>query len=1350
MSNSILSINSTYWRIALLFFCLSLELHAQKIQMKDIPHIDKLPVNAINTIFQDSQGYIWHGTEEGLCRDDGYDISIFRSDFKNPDVMLSNVVLCLAEDSVYHNIWIGTDKGLYVLNKYNSTICPVGITNLKNWRIEDIRVTADHSIWVSIHRSLYRFSPDGELVKVYPLECVDGAGKEFFLYEDREKQLLLSISGKGLHKWNRETDEFELFFPYQSRNRINAMLQDKEKGYYWLASWNNGIIRIDPLNPIPEQRYVLQPLPVNSAGRQATTVTNIVQDDVFQYIWTTSWSDLFAYRITAESTLEQVDTSSFLPQKNKAIKNIMKDRHGDLWVTALDNNNFVIHFDEFSWHKYAMNELEKQSKWSPIIEQFCRDESGTFWLFQRRLGLTLYQPDTGKVLCYADSKVISGYPFLVLFQILKSRQEGLVWVVPEYHNKIYGLSQKNLEFQVECKIDLTSVSENSSDIRYLYEDKNANLWICTYDGLYVYHTQSDELQFVSTIQGTITQLTAMEDGTLWGIVKEVGLIKIDSEMKVETYPSSYVFLCIVTMEKKLWLGTNKGELVLCDPETMTFKMYSKEYGMNGNKIHNMVVDEFNHIWLVTSQEIKRLNPHNGACRSIWTSGSNIGFDRFLPKSFYEAPDGEIYFGGVTGVLSVIPTKALTSSPQLNTLLITDLKIMGNSIWPNRSRIKKNVNTIEIYPWEHNMEIWFSSLDYQNSQQIRYAYRLVGNDKDWIYLPAGENAAFYNKLEKGIYTFQVKATDKNGLWRDHIAEITIHRLPDWYETWWIYILYVCILLGLAYYAYQRVRNRIRLRNALLVREMEQTKAEEVNHAKLQFFTNVSHELLTPLTILSASVAELKQIAPGHNSQYKVMTTNINRLIRLLQQILEFRKADTGNLKLKVSLGDMRAFIQGCVNGFLPLMKQKKIEIEVSCESSPFMAWFDSDKFDKIIYNLFSNAAKYSRENEKVQVELKRISDKEAQLTVKDNGPGIPKEAQKDLFKRFYEGQYRKFNVIGTGIGLSLVNDLVKLHHGSICVESEEGHGTAFIIRFPTEKAQYASGELDITDALLPEQDIVTEHGDEDEAEVSVKTDEKGKRSLLLIEDNEDLLQLMMRLLAAKYMVYTAKNGKEGIDRIEQHEIDLIISDVMMPVMDGIEFCKYVKGNFNSSHIPILLLTAKKQEEDRVEAYKSGADGFISKPFSLNVLYARIENLLAARMQKAKDFKKQIVFEAQELNYTSLDEEFMKRAIDCVHRHLDDPEFGQLQFVEEMGTTRSTAFRKLKSLTGLTFPTFIRNIRMKAACRLMEEKKTIRISELAYAVGYSEPHYFSVCFKKEFGMLPLEYIEQLAEKNDKEEK
>ena len=686
-------------------------------------------------------------------------------------------------------------------------------------------------------------------------------------------------------------------------------------------------------------------------------------------------------------------------------------------------------------------------------------------------------------------------------------------------------------------------------------------------------------------------------------------------------------------------------------------------------------------------------------------------------------------------------------------LITDIKIFNHSFSNLPVELQQKISPvmptytskIELPHKYNNFSIEFAALTYKNPELNRYAYRLQNFDRDWQYTDADRRFAYYNNLPSGTYTFQLKATNENGEWSGYVRELTVVILPPFWATWWAYLLYVIIVSVIGVSIYRTAKNRILLRNALRLREIEKAKAEELNHAKLQFFTNITHELLTPLTIISATVDELKTQAPSHNDLYTVMNSNIQRLIRLLQQILEFRKAETGNLKLRVSPGDIAAFVKNAAESFQPLVKKRKIHFSFLCDPESMIGYFDMDKLDKILYNLLSNAAKYNKEDGFIQVSLSYDeTDKDfVLLKIKDNGKGISKEKQKNLFKRFYEGDYRKFNTIGTGIGLSLTKDLVELHEGTISVESEVDHGTEFMVRIPIERSYYDEEQID-DEAISLMQNSVNYEDTQEDADVETQEVTIKANTILLVEDNGELLHLMTKLLSREYNVFTAQNGKEGIAVLEKEDVDLIVSDVMMPEMDGIEFCKYVKGHLEMSHIPMILLTAKNKEEDRAEAYEIGADAFISKPFNLTVLHARIRNLLKYKERMARDFKNQIVFEVKDLNYTSLDEDFIQRAIHCVNNHLEDPNFDQAQFADEMRTSKSTLYKKLKSLAGLNTSSFIRNVRLKAACRIMEEKGTnVRVSELAYAVGFNDPKYFSSCFKKEFDMLPSEYIERFIQ-------
>ena len=543
--------------------------------------------------------------------------------------------------------------------------------------------------------------------------------------------------------------------------------------------------------------------------------------------------------------------------------------------------------------------------------------------------------------------------------------------------------------------------------------------------------------------------------------------------------------------------------------------------------------------------------------------------------------------------------------------------------------------------------------------------------------------------------------------------------------------------------------------LLGRELFQRGVRMKNRLQMSaVYTNITHELLTPLTVISASVDRLREQEPSHSQDYDLMQLNIERMVRLLQQILETSKSQSGELKLLVAQGDIMQYIQKTALCIEPLMAKKGLDFTIKCTPESMMGWIDTDKLDKIIYNLLSNAAKYTQ-GDTGKVALQVNTNKKYDhiiIKVRDNGIGIPQEKMKKLFHRFYDGDYRRQRTMGTGLGLALTRELVYLHGGTIECESTEGEGTTFTVTLPINKESFTSSQIDernkidINIARSAILDIATRMQKEEleEEEPANKLDEDAYK-LLVVEDNIELLMLMSQLLSTKYHVETATNGKEAMEIIQKEELDIIISDVMMPVMDGLELTKKIKADPNFQHLPVILLTAKTQEEDRAEALQIGADSYVTKPFKLSDLELRINNIVENRQRVKEEFISKIG-EPQPLPHPSIeptaDDLFLKRASECVYAHLDDSDYDRNAFASDMGASASTLYNKLRALTGLSVGSFIRDIRMKEAMRIAQNQPDIRISDLAYKVGFKDPKYFSTCFKKDFGMQPTEYIEHLS--------
>ena len=524
-----------------------------------------------------------------------------------------------------------------------------------------------------------------------------------------------------------------------------------------------------------------------------------------------------------------------------------------------------------------------------------------------------------------------------------------------------------------------------------------------------------------------------------------------------------------------------------------------------------------------------------------------------------------------------------------------------------------------------------------------------------------------------------------------------------------------------------------------------------------FTNITHELLTPLTIVAASVERLRKTAPEHGRDYDLMELNITRVVRLLQQILETSKSQAGELKLRVSHGDVMAYIRETALTIEPLMAKKGLEFTVHCKPESMLGWIDTDKLDKIIFNLLSNAVKYTGENGKVIVDVSTNSryDKVV-IRISDNGMGISSDKMKHLFTRFYDGEYRKSATFGTGIGLALTHDLVYLHKGTIYCQSFEGQGTTFIVELPIKKNAFSSSQIDESHQInpaVPHSNIIDlastlDKSANEEASTPLPAidDDEEAYTLLIVEDNVELLMLMKQLLQQHYHVLTASNGVEALDVVKAHELDLIVSDVMMPEMDGNELTTRLKENPDYSHLPIILLTAKTQEEDRQESLILGADDYITKPFKMGDLQLRINNIIENRKRIRHIFQQQSTEENIErikAMATSADNEFIERAIQCLNDHLSDSDYDRDAFARDMGASASTLYNKLRAVTGMNVSGFIRNHRIKVACRLAQEDPYLRVSDIAYQVGFKDPKYFATSFKKEMGVQPSEYFEQLRE-------
>lgn len=1370
--------NNISFKLIAFLFCLLggfLSLFAQnQYPVFSFAHISAkqgLPTNEVHCIYQDKQGFIWAGTNSGLCQYDGNQMKIYKSNFHTPELLSNNYIRCIVEDD-QQRLWVGTNDGITILHKRTGKIEKLDLNSIKNIAVTHILFTSNRQILVGTERGLFEYFPQRKEIKLLTWKSQHRQITNISvmdLMEDSKHNVWIGTWDVGYFRMNLKNNQVYTYPSLNERNSAFSIFEDS-KHRIWIGSWGCGLFLLK--NAYDPARVSWQTFTANNSEGSicSDAIYDIGEDRNTHTIWLGTRNGLSVIR----EGNNQYYFQNYFPDNTATsisyndVGSILCDNEGLMWIGTQGGgiNTTITQQSPFQLNRIKTG----KSSYSSVRCLFV-DNKGVIWMGLGSKGFFQFDRKTGT---YTHNSLLPDFAALgeipTVNSIIQSRTDGKIWMGTHGWGTIVYDPQKPKGQRIKNYSVKNTKWLTHPCVFSLFEDSYHNFWFGTKGGVCVlppsgrgigfsgYKVENiflNTFSFVSVIQ--------RRSGEIWlgatngGVVKVVGNLKTPERLRFELYSpkngkiNNISVLCLFEdSNRRLWVGTDGGGLSLYDDHKNIFIPVHNRFNLPGDAIFSIQEDKNKNLWmssnaglikLITSQDLDQTTYR------LYTTHDGLQDNIFNRNSSFVATNGEMFFGGNQGFNSFFP-EGINEKEYFPPFVIKDIRFLNESWASMPEKVRYAITSVApeyaekivLNYRQNDFSIEFSTLGFADSPSFKYAYHLKGYDTKWQYTEM-QNFAHYNNLPFGTYQFELRSTNANGIWNKQIKTLEIVILPPPWKTWWAYTIYLLLIVTGIYYFTHRVRRQMKKRNEAHLKELDRIKTEELSHSKLQFFTNITHELLTPLTIISAAVEDLKISMPNSKETFQDITNNTNRLIRLIQQILEFRKAESGNLKLKVQQGDLAAFVGNSVDSFRPLMKKKKIHSSVICTPEKLIGYFDPDKMDKIIYNLLSNATKYNKPRGSILVELSFDAELElATLSIKDNGDGMTAEAVKDLFKRFYEGDYRKFNTIGTGIGLSLTKDLVQLHEGNISVNSEPGKGTEFRVTIPISRNAFKENQIDDSMTIYTAPPLQIDEAGSDEVEAS------KQYSLLIIEDDEDLLRLMVRLLSINYNVYTAMSGREGLVMLEHENVDLVVSDIMMPEMDGLEFCRAVKSDLNTSHIPIILLTAKTSEEDRVSGYESGANGFLTKPFSLSVLHAKIKNLLKDKERLNNDFKKQLVFEVKELHYTDIDEKFLSQAVDCVNHYLEDSEFDQEKFAQVMMISKSTLYRKLKSLTGLNTPSFIRNIRLKAACQIMEEKKNIRISDLAYAVGYSDPKYFAFCFKKEFGMQPSEYLDQYFPKGD----
>jgi signal transduction histidine kinase/AraC-like DNA-binding protein/streptogramin lyase len=1033
-----------------------------------------------------------------------------------------------------------------------------------------------------------------------------------------------------------------------------------------------------------------------------------------------------------------------------------------------------------------------------VVRSVFKDSNQNLWIGMYSDGLNRIMPeDPDKIIHYKfdplDNRTInSNYITAIYVDRTKRLWIGTFDKGFCFADNIY--SSKDLKFT-------RFHFEDNLEVQDIKEDSSGRVWIGTQNGFYVYTPRTSQLMHYGDIanqsaetQGLNIQSMLFETPDIFWIASwNRGLCKLyinsdtflangnkkDSLIiydKITDSENSKIDNCFTTIFKDenniLWLGSNVNGLikVLERDSLMEFISYDKSKGAPDNSVYGIASDKAGNIWFSTNHGLGKLDAESEQIKRYYESDGILS-NSFLWDASYKSADGEIFFGGINGLIAFYPERIVddtTTYPvYISKLIIQNKEVKIRDEINGRIILPKNIqytDEITLSHLERAFSLEFVSLNNLNPEETQYAYKLEGFDPDWVYTSSDRRYVTYTNLGQGTYNFMVKASNCDGVWNQEPATLVIHVLPPWWSTIYALVLF-SVLFVLLLYTFRRL---ILMRSSLIhearLEQLRREKAEELYNMKMQFFTDISHEFRTPLSLILAPLQKILtsfKNDPKLSRQIELIRKNADRLLRLIDQIVDLRKIDLNKMKLTLGKGDLVQYLRELTSSFDEIAQQRSMTLEFSSEIDSYETLFDESKLEKIIYNLLSNAFKFTPDRGKLQVSCRlvrngiaafpeEVSDKQdndcIEITVRDNGIGIPSEHKGHLFERFFRIE-RHDSIIrrGTGIGLALTKELVELHKGKLMVESEENKGTCFVILLPAgnniwsneQMAETGDEEKRMTGSL--QHFVLTEEHEyarKYSGQKNKMVHNKNNAVILIVEDEAEVRTFIREYFEMNYQICEATNGIEGFEMALRNDPDIIITDVIMPIMDGIEMCRKLKEEIRSSHIPVIMLTARSSVDNKIEGLETGADAYIEKPFSPDLLEVQIRNLLESRRILRDKFSKELVIKPADIAVTSVDAIFIQKAMDIVNNHISDPDFSSDEFCKEIGMSRSQLHRKLKALTSQPASEFIRTLRLKRAASLLKESK-LSIEEISYRVGFNSPAYFTKCFRTLFGKTPSEF-------------
>lgn len=1312
--------------VCLVWFCTGMQ---GQVSFAHIGLEDGLSQSTVLSITQDVQGNMWFATFNGVNRFDGYDFTVYRHETGNAGSIGDNMVYAVKADDK-GGVWVGTNNWLSYYDAdrdaFRNYRCPQKEEDVRVMQIADVD---DSRLLVNTSAGLYVFHVADTSFVQSGLPADLFRLKATAIYRSKDSLYIGAKDGLWMYSFASRTLEHLHALPL-GRKEILTLLQ--HGNHLWIGTEGDGLYRMD--RTTRELRHY-------TAGGPDGLSSNFVRSlalDARNWLWVGTFTSLDIYD---EATGRfQVYTSNRRQNRSlsqSSIRSIFMDSQGGMWLGT--------YFGGLNYY-HPLRERFRHIRFSPegnslndnVIGCITEDRKGNLWIGTNNGGVNYYDIRSGEYTYYTKEQGLGSNDVKAIYV---DEQAGKVYIGT--HTGGLNILDRRTG-RIESLMPETTRLTNMNVFAIQPCADGRHLWIGTLEGLVHFDkatkTFSDIKGNVSLGVKRIRTLLLDQENRLW-VGGEDGLAvcsgKGDSLSSVRmvsgesAFESATVYGVFEASDGDIWIATRNG-LYGFSAGRDSVVHYSVADGMPDAIVYGVLEDEKHRLWISTDNGLSCFDPESRKFRNF-TDVDGLQSNQFTPYACCLASSGEMYFGGINGITAFHPER-LQDNPYAPRAVISELRLFGDPVHPNDQTgiLQKHISLTDRITLNHKQSSFALSFvvsNYIADKHNTFAYKLDGYDKRWFVVDDNQRWATYANLPHGTYNFLVKVANNDGKWCDEVTSLEIKVLPAWYQTWWAIALFALMIIGV-----------ITLVIRFYWERADKVRQKELQEVKTRFFINISHELRTPLTLIVAPLQDLldKVTDKWVRSQLEYMKRNTDRLLHLVNQLMDYRRAEKGVFELRVKCINVGQIVEKNFRYYEPLARKKHIDYNLRSELGGRQVWCDASYIELILNNLLSNAFKYTNDGQSIFVNLKAAGD-DLLLQVQDTGVGIPVNKQAKIFERFYQVESEH---IGSGIGLSLVQKLVELHHGRIEVDSAVGKGSCFSVYLPLSREAYAEEELSggtqqeepVYSTNARDMYIVDTEEALEPAESDVDTDRK--ETILVVEDNDEIRHYMSRGLERFFIVKEVENGEEAVELLKTEEISLILTDVMMPVMDGIQLCKYVKQNLKTCHIPVIILSAKAEVKDQLDGLQVGADDYIAKPFSLSVVVMKIKNILRTHYRAIEHYSKSLEIEPEKIALNRLDEEFLSKAVSVVEKNLEKPDFSADDFALEMGMSRSSLHLKMKGITGESTTEFIRKIRFNQACKLLKEGR-YNVAEISTMVGFSTPSYFSTSFKKYIGCMPSEY-------------